>query len=362
MCFYRLEFFAVVFAGFILVMAGGCADEEVVANEERAEAVETAEVSAETFERRVRGVGTLRAKQSVEVTTEAEGVVEEILLREGEFVERDELLVVIRGEKLRRRLRSSEAALRGAKSELEYAERTYERFSELREDNAVSVEDYERQRAAFLSAEAAVDQLEADIALIEEQIEDTRVKAPFEGHLSARVIDIGDFVRPGQPLVRLFSRKLEMRFALPERYIGQVEHGQPVEIMVGAYPEKHFDADITFISPDIDEGTRNFMVKAEVANEEGLLKPGGFATAVVIVEVLEEEPAVPEKSLIGTRVGYMVFVIENDRAYRREVEVGLRRPGIAQIVEGVSVGEQVVTAGHMDLRDGESVRIVEESN
>ncbi|MGQ3685283.1 MAG: efflux RND transporter periplasmic adaptor subunit [Candidatus Loosdrechtia sp.] len=349
----------VTMAMLVMVFTGGCGEELPVEMKVRAVVVEVAEVRTETFERRVRGIGTLRAVQSVEVAGEAEGLVEQILFREGQTVEEGELLVVVRGEKLRMRLASAQASLKGAESELEYAGQTYERFSKLHKDGAVSVEDYERQRAAFLSALAMVEGINADILLIEEQINDTMVRAPFSGTLSVRMVDIGDFVRPGQPLVRLFSRELEMTFALPERYIGEVEYGQAVEIMVAAYPDRRFGAETTFISPDIDEATRNFTVKARLGNKDGLLKPGGFATAVVTVEVLEDKPAVPENALIGTQVGYKVFVVADNIAYEREVEVGLRRPGTAQVIRGVSPGDKVVSAGHIDLRDGSRVKIVQ---
>lgn len=351
-----------IFWGAVLVFSGACSDETPVRNEKRAAAVEVAEVRPDTFERRVSGIGTLKANQSVRITTEAEGTVEQILFREGQTVASGELLVVIRGEKLRRQLAAAKASLRGAEADLEYAGRTYERFKRLRQEKTASVEDYERERAGYHSAQARVDQLQADIALIEEQLEDTRIKAPFSGVLSSRFIDIGDLVRPGDVLVQLFSIDIEISFALPERYIGDVAYGQSVEILVDAYPEKKFNAGITFISPDINEVTRNFTVKAYLENEDRLLKPGGFATAVVRLETRKDVPAVPENALIGTPSGYVVFVVEDGAAYERKVEAGLRVPGMVQIMEGVSVGEKVVAAGHMALRDGDSVQVIDNQN
>ncbi len=348
-----------VLASVITLTLSGCPADDPAEVDDRPVIVEVKAIEAETFHRRVMGIGTLRAKQAVQIAAEAEGRVTDIVFREGQAVDAGELLIKINDTKLQSRLASTQAALKGARSELDFAERTYERFARLLKDDVVAVEDYDRKRADFLFAQAEVDRLEADIDLIREQISDTRITAPFAGFLSIRMVDIGDLIAPGQPLVGLFSRELEIIFTLPERHISQVAYGQHVEIKVDAFPEMVFEAEVTFISPEIDESTRNFTVKAQLNNEDALLKPGGFATAALTVEVLENEPVVPEEALIATRLGYILFVVENDMAHRREVTIGLRRPGKVQVLDGVALDEIVVVSGHMELDDGDKVQVIE---
>lgn len=348
-----------VLASVLTLTVTGCPADEPAEVEDRPVIVEVEAVEAETFHRRVRGIGSLRAKQAVQIAAEAEGRVTDIVFREGQAVDAGELLIKINDTKLQSRLASTQAALKGARSELDFAERTYERFDRLRKENVVAVEDYDRKRADFLFAQAEVARLEAEVELIGKQIADTRITAPFAGFLSTRMVDIGDMIAPGHPLVKLFSRQLEIIFTVPERYISQVEYGQHVEIKVDAFPARIFEAKVTFISPEIDQSTRTFTVKAQLNNENGLLKPGGFATAALTVEVLENEPVVPEEALIATRVGYILFVVENEVASQREVTIGLRRPGKAQVIDGVALDELVVVSGHMELDDGDRVQIIE---
>jgi membrane fusion protein (multidrug efflux system) len=131
--------------------------------------------------------------------------------------------------------------------------------------------------------------------------------------------------------------------------------GQTVELTVPAHPDRVFDGEVATVSPSIMEATRSFTVKARLGNQELELKPGGFGRAVLVLEKRTGKPLVPEESLVPLRGGYIVFVVEDGVAHRREVEVGLRELGRAEIVEGLEPGEKIVRLGHMRLSDGTPV-------
>jgi membrane fusion protein (multidrug efflux system) len=149
---------------------------------------------------------------------------------------------------------------------------------------------------------------------------------------------------------------VEVVFALPERLLGRVRKGQPVRVRVDAYPDRIFDAEVTYVSPGVRESTRDFTAKARIDNPDGLLRPGSFATSEVVVQVREQQPVIPEEALVAVRRGYIVFVVEDGIARRREVLIGLREPGRVEILEGVEPGEIVVTNGQMRVNDGSPVR------
>lgn len=331
------------------------------ANQKEAVPVRLATVENATFREVVRGVGTLRAQERVEISPELDGIVTAIHFEEGQGVTRGTLLVSIDDRKLRRELAAIQSALRQARAQLEYAKKTYQRFEKLVADGAATRDRLDQTETQYESARSEVERLEAQVGLIEERLKDTQIAAPIDGVLGTRHIDIGDYAKRGESLVSLHTvQSMEAQFDVPERYTGKVQQGQPVEVLVEAYPERKFEGAVTYISPSVDDATRNFLVKATLDNSERLLKPGTFITALLILEVHRERPAIPESALVATTAGYIAFVVEDNVAHRREVTLGLRQVGLAEVRNGLSTGEKVVTEGHMRLSDGDKVKIVNE--
>ncbi len=303
--------------------------------------------------------GELRALETVEVRAEATAPVLEIHFEEGAEVRRGELLFTLDPAKLADRLDSATAALDAARARSRLARRTAERVRTLHERGSSSDEELDRADADRRQAAAEVRRLSAETELLREQIDDTTVLAPLDGRISERLVDAGDFVQVGDPLAVLYSADtLEVAAGVSEGYAGRIEPGQNLELRVAALPERSFSGDIGFVAPAIDPATRTFLVKGRVDDPEGVLKPGTFATVTITVRTLRDRPVVPEEALVSTRDGYVVFVIEDGTARRRDVKVGLRAPGEAEIRSGVEKGETVVRAGQMSLDDGARVEVV----
>jgi membrane fusion protein (multidrug efflux system) len=136
-----------------------------------------------------------------------------------------------------------------------------------------------------------------------------------------------------------------------------LRRSQPVRLSVDAWPDRTFEGRLGYIAPAVDDATRQLPVVAVVEDPAGRLKPGAFASAEVTVEVRQGAPGVPEESLVATRDGYVVFIVEDGVARRRPVTVGLRKPGRAEVREGVEIDETIVRGGHMGLTDGQAVRV-----
>ncbi len=349
-------------AGIVVAAAllGGCGDDKakgVSPQGKRRVPVSVAQVQKETLEETVRGIGTLRAIEVVELRPEIAGTVVEILFEEGQEVKAEALLFTLDASKLQQEQAARRAELEAAQIRLSNAKRRFERFDSL-SAGAVSRDERDDVETFFQTAKADVDRLEAELARVAERLKDTRINAPFTGMISEHKVDVGDFVEVGDLMATLYrADELEVAFTVPERFMGRVKRGQPVEILVDAYPDHRFRADVTFVSPSVDERTRDFLVKAIVGNPERVLKPGAFATAVVTVATRENRPVIPESALVATRSGYIVFVVRDGTAYRRDVGIGLRKPGVAEIREGLAAGETVVTAGQMNLSDGVGVTV-----
>lgn len=326
-------------------------------------AVEVAEVQPMTLRETVRGIGTLRAPQEVELSPEIAGRVSAIHFEEGGVVEEGQVLLELEDNKLRSQLVAREAGVRSAQVRLNNAQRVFERQERLREQGVVAEEEFERVQAELDTAAADLERFRAELALTEEQLSDTIIRAPFSGAISEQLVDRGAFVSAGAALARLYQMDpLELSFSVPERFLGRIQRGQEVSVSLAAYPEQSFAGVVSFVSPAIDESTRTLAVKAEIPNPERQLGPGAFATAVVTVGEREDRPVVPEESLVGTRTGYMVFVVDEGLARSRAVQVGLRREGAVEVTDGLESGEQVVRSGHMRLEDGSPVNVVNETS
>jgi membrane fusion protein (multidrug efflux system) len=322
--------------------------------------VTVAEVRAQTLRETVRGIGTLRAAETVEIKPEIDGIIRAIHFEEGGQVQAGQLLFALDEDKLKHELAAGRAALRAARVRLADAERLFQRMQELVARNVANQDELDDTETAYLAAEAEVIRMEAEVELLQARLDDTRLRAPFDGVVSERHVDVGDYVKAGTHLATLYRiAQMEISFALPERFMGRVQPEQAVVIQVAAYADRDFAGQVYFVSPQVDETTRDFLVKATVDNPEGLLKPGAFGTAVVTLEVREQRPVVPEEALVATRAGYIVFVVEDQIARRRMIQIGLRAAGVVEIRAGLQLGERVVRAGQMKLSDGAPVRVAE---
>ncbi len=346
-----------VWLALLLCGLAACGEEPQQAAEEPSVAVETATVRRSDFLEDVTGIGTLLAVEVVRIRPEASGIVREIGFREGERVNKGALLFLLDANKLLRELAANQAALQSARASQENARRTYQRFWRLYERRTVSKDELDQRQTEFRVAQAEVSRLEAQVALDRERLEDMRIRAPMAGKVSQRNVDVGDYVEEGDELVTLYSDRLEITFDVSERYMGRVRLGQPVRITVTAYPELEFEGRVSFVSPSVIVATRKFAVKALVGDPEGLLKPGAFATARLVLDVREDRPAVPESALVATREGYLVFVVQNGKAMMRPVDIGLRRTGLAEVRQGLDVGQEVVVAGQLNLSDDTPVQV-----
>lgn len=326
-------------------------------------AVEVAKVQPATFQETVRGIGSVRARMFVEVRPEIPGVIRGIHFEEGQEVAKGDLLFTLDDSKLVRELAERKAALEAGEAKVENARAVFKRVEELFRRRVAARADLDQAVADLRMAEAETSRLQASLHLTEERLADTRIVAPMNGIASRCPVDIGDYVKEGEDLVNLLQvDPASVSVHIPGRFAGQVREGQQAEVRVDAFPDRSFDGTVTFISPEIAERTRTFLVKITLPNPQRLLKPGAFATAVLITKIIEHRPAVPEEALVATSEGYFVFVVNGHKARLRRVEVGQRRAGIAEIREGIALGELVVQSGHMQLSDGAPIRISDQDD
>lgn len=344
------------------LLAIGCGEdgEQGGGRRDRAPAVSVEQVVAQDLERTVRGIGTIEAAEVVEIRPEIDARVTRIAFREGESLAAGSLLFALDDRKLRAEEAAWEAQKAEANVRLNNASRRLARYEPLAATNAVSADQKDEVQTQLEAARADLQRIEAELQRVRERLADTRILAPFDGVTGESMVDPGDFVSVSDHLVTLYRiDPIEAAFRLPSRHNGEIEVGQRVTVETDAKAGRRFEGEVVFVSPAVEASTRDFLVKARIENEDLALKPGAFATALVTVETRPERPVIPERALVATRTGYIVFVVEGDVAHRRDVSIGLRIPGLVEVTEGVEVGEKVIEAGHMNVAEGATVRVVE---
>lgn len=310
--------------------------------------IAAAPVEREQWQPYLQVVGSLSAVAGIEVTSEVGGQIRAIHVNSGESVKQGDLLLELDD-------RTDQAQLQGLLAERTLGRLKFERTAKLIKDKSVSKSDYDEARAMLDSAEA---QVAAQQALIDKK----HIRAPFDGQLGIRRVDLGEYLTPGAPIVPL--EKLDpiyADFALPERELAQVEAGQQIEIRVQAYPNETFGGIIDAIDPGIQVGSRSFRVRAQLDNPEKRLRPGMFADVRVILPQGASVITVPDTAISYAPYGDSVFVVESqdgkNSVSRRQIETGKTRGGRVEVRSGLEEGEQVVSAGHNKLRNGQAVVI-----
>lgn len=340
----------------------GC-DQEGAANDARNKQqvvpVEVVKAAIIPVQESTTGIGTLRASETVELKPEISGVIACLHFEEGDSVEKGQLLYAIDDTELQRQRKARQAALEAAEARKTNAQWDFDRLQRLRERQAAAEEEYKEARDTLREASAEVKRLEREIRVLDERIADARISAPQHGHISESRVDPGDFVDIGQHLATFYADSpLELEFSVPERFVGRIAEGDPVEVTAPSQPGRSFQARVAFVAPAVDPGTRDLMIKAVMNDTDAGLKPGMFARAEVVLGRRDEHPVIPEECLVSTRTGYSVFVVRENKAHGRGVKIGLRMPGRVEVTEGVEPGDLVVRRGQMRLSDGKLVRLI----
>jgi membrane fusion protein (multidrug efflux system) len=200
----------------------------------------------------------------------------------------------------------------------------------------------------------------AAVELASVQLEKTRIVAPFSGIVGLRHVSVGEYITAGLALVNLEAiDPVKTDFRVPEKFLPAIKVGQSIRIRVDAFPGETFDGKIYAIDPRIDVAGRSLLVRAQVPNADKRLRPGLFARVTVLLKLKEDALTIPEQAIVPQGDSQYVFKIDGGKVKLTKVTLGLRRSGHVEILDGLSAGDEVVTAGQLKLRDGTPVSVVD---
>jgi len=308
----------------------------------RPPAVEVVILSPESFRQRASLLGELRSVESVVVKSELAGVIEKIGFTEGEAVAQGSVLFGLRDDE-------QVARLNEAVAQRALADDEFQRTQRLASQNVAAEIQLERDRAELAVARAREERYRAEL-------ERTRILAPFDGRVGARMVSPGARVTPDDALVRIDAvDPMELVFTIPEAALPLARIGAEFELEVASYPGRKFPGAISFVAPTVDTANRRILIKGRVPNSKHDLLPGMFAT--VEAELGEREAfLVPEEAVVTDPQGFFVWRIgADDGAERVPVEVGSRDGARVEIKAPLEPGDRIVTAGTHKVREGKKV-------
>ena len=305
--------------------------------------VEVSAVIRDTVVDAIAATGQIEAVQSIELRPEVQGRIIDILVREGQPVDAGTALFKVDDAELKAQVAQADA-------ERQLARQALERTKQLMAQHASSTSDLEQAQARSQGADANYD-------LLKTRLDRTVVRAPFAGVVGRRLVSIGTYVSNQTPLITLQSvNPQHASFQVPERYADRLRRGQLVSFQVAALPGKNFSGEVVFVDPVVELPARTILIKARVPNPEHQLQAGMFIEARLATDIRPNALVVPEDAILPVQGSTYVWVVKDGKADRRQVTIGVRTAGWAEIEGGgVQAGDQIVVGGLERLFPGAPV-------
>lgn len=315
--------------------------------------------TTKTWSPTLTATGTLQAIQGVDVSTEVAGVVTDIHFKSGQMVKQGNLLVKLDTE-------ADAAELRSLKAQSDLAQIQYRRQRELYQTHSTS-------KSSLDQAEAQYKQAQAQVAKQQATLDKKIIKAPFDGILGIRQVDLGQYLAPGTTIVTLQQlNPIYVNFSLPQQELPKVHEGQDVNVSIEGFSGVKFQGKVTAINPKVNSDTRNFALQATIQNSQHTLRPGMFVNAAVALPAQQRVVTVPETAISYNPYGDFVYVLQKTgkqrngkplyKANRQLVNTGDTRGDFVQITKGIKSGDLVVTAGQVKLHPGALALINNKNN
>lgn len=366
----KLSLMMMVVTAWYLVSGCGKSDSSDVEQKEKVP-VEVSTVQIGKVLQSVKYRGDIAAEIEVKVFSKIPDRIEKYFVDEGDAVRKGDPIARIVATTIEQGVKQAEAMLVAARAQESNLAVEFERAQRLYQEDALSKQQFETIKTQYESVQAQVIQAEAALASAKSQFSDATVTAPISGIIGKRYYENGDMANPAVPLVMIVkTERVKIKFNVTEQDLGKLAIGQTARINVKAFPDQVFEGKVQKISPILDPSTRMAEVEVLVDNEKGILKPGMYAEVEVITGVIDNVIVVPRFAVIENTSlekvegvdqvikNYYVFVVENEVAYQKKLDVTYVNHNWLAVKSGISVGDKLVVTGQNNLRDGFPVLVM----
>jgi len=291
------------------------------------------------------GTAPIEAFAEADVIAKVAGEVRELRVEEGDIVSKGQILATLDGDRLRLELSESQARLKKL-------QRDFQRNEELQEKGLISEGDFEKMRYDL-------EALQASYNLASLELDYTKIRAPIDGVISERYLKLGNTIKTGDPVFRVTGLDpLVAYMFVPEREFRQIAAGQPVLIEIDALSGPPVAASVTRVSPIVDPDTGTFKITIELNGVGQNIKPGMFGRMSIVYDKHENVLQIPRSAIVETASDTSVFVVEDSVGIRKAVETGFSSNGMVEITSGLTIDENIITVGHIGLKNEASVVVI----
>jgi membrane fusion protein, multidrug efflux system len=322
--------------------------------------VKVVEVIPRPISYTVSAVGSLKTLEDVTVSPKKAGIINQILVKEGDRVKKGQMLVQLDDVDAKLQAEMSEARVKEAEASLETSRTTLSRYQKLWETRVIPQQTYDDINLKVKLDEARLALAKAELNLAKQNLLDHQIVSPIEGIISLKIAALGEHVNvaPKDEIMKIVQMDpLELEFYVPENLAGTIHIGSKIQFTVKAFSEEKYFAVLRFISPTADPNTRNVKMKALIQNPGYRLKPGFFAEVTIQTGGNPAAVILPESALFSQEGRFFAYAAQDGIAKRKEVETGVRFDGKVEILKGIQIGEWVVTTGHEQLSEGMKVKL-----
>lgn len=330
--------------------------------------VRVVDVAASSEPGRVTLTGNVTAERDAQLSARLEGLVADVRVDAGDRVSAGDVLLRQDATLAQLALRRAEAARAEARTRLQEAERLRDEQEVLARDGRIPASSYKSQQAEARLAEAALQRLEVEVAEARERVRRHELIAPFDGVVSRRRVDPGEWLATGTAALDLIAiDRVRIDVQVPQRYIATLEKGSPAEVTLDAMPEQTLDGRVDALVPVSDPDARTFLVRVLADRPSASILPGLSARVTLRTAAASEQLRIPRDAIMrfpdGTAVAWVVAPADDGApiARRRPLTLGATLGNEVVVRDGLSAGERVVVRGNEGLREGQNVEVIDDA-
>jgi len=291
------------------------------------------------------GTAPIAAFAEADVVAKVDGEVRELLVEEGDGVNKGQILATLDGDRLRLELSESQARLRKM-------QRDFERNKELQDKGLISQGDFEK-------IQYDLEALQASFNLASLELDYTQIRSPIDGVVSERYLKLGNTIKTGDRVFRVTSLDpLVAYLFVPEREFRTIGAGQPAQIEFDALPGTSVETTVTRVSPIVDPDTGTFKIAIEIHGADRHIKPGMFGRVRIVYDQHENVLQIPRSAILETADETSVFIVQDGVGVRTRIVTGFSSNGMIEVRSGLTDGDQVITVGHIGLKNNARVIVI----
>ena len=327
--------------------------------------VKVTDVKRQQISEKIYYTGLIEAREKIIITPEVSGKIAKINVEEGDRVQKGDVLAELDTRTVRLQLQQAEAGMAVAQANYNDAQRNMERMERLRDENAVSEQQYEKVKLAFESAEAQLKQSRAALDLAEHSLDVSIMTAPFSGVIASKNAEVGDIINPmmgggystaGGVLTLVDFSVVKINIGVSLEDVVRIKKGQKASLTVTTFPDKVFPGRVTVVNMAADPASKKFGVEVQLPNPDLMLRPNVFGEVVLEVSTHEDALVIPQSAVVESSY---VFVAEEGRAVKKKIVIGLQNTTLLEVLQGLDKGESVIVEGNYGLEDGAEIEVSE---